>query len=66
MRAPDDVKEALAAIGYEVKDIAPTDDAASTMFSRINEKGNKEFFIVCYAVEGKAISMADLLNNLQQ
>lgn len=66
MRAPDEVKEALAAIGFEAEDISPADDPAYTEFTRVNEAGAEEVFHVCFAVKGKAISAMDLMNELMQ
>jgi len=59
MKAPDDVKEALAAIGFEANDVSPADEPAYTEFRR-----GKEFFHVCFAVEIEALSINDVIEQL--
>ena len=59
MRAPDDVKAALEAIGFEATDVVPNDDPAYTKFRR----GNEVFDIV-FGVEGKAMSIFDVMDEL--
>lgn len=61
MRAPDDVKQALEAIGFEAEDIVPKDDPSYTEFRR-----GPEMFSICHGVEGKAISIQDAFGEMQK
>ena len=66
MRAPDDVKKALETIGYTATEMSPANEPGYTEFSRINDQGCKEFFAVSYCVEGKSVSIFEVMDEIVQ
>lgn len=64
MRAPTEIKDVLATIGFEAEDVSPDDDPAYTVFSRQNAQGNREYFTVCFAQEGRALGGCDFLDQI--
>jgi hypothetical protein len=61
MRAPDEIKEALAKIGFEAEDIAPRNDPAFTEFRR-----GRELFAINFMIEGEALSIHDVLSKFKK
>jgi len=60
MIASDDIKEALASIGFEAEDISPEDDPAYTLFK--NKDGY--FFDVCLCKEVQSFSLGEVLEQI--